>query len=93
MIHQQNQVSLKILFYQISILKYFLSQRYSEDPSPEQKAIDFSKLQDAIISTITSVMAEDELVFEEKLIVEHALELWVACLKHKPSLFDSFANS
>jgi len=39
------------------------------------------------------VLQKKQLIFEDKLIVEHALNLWVGCLLHRSDLFQEFVES
>lgn len=42
---------------------------------------------------ITQVLKKPKLVFEERLIVESALNLWVGCLLHRGELLDAFLSN
>ena len=54
--------------------------------------VDYSALQRQVFSVITQVLKKPKLQFEDKLIVENALNLWVGCLEHKEELFKEFMN-
>jgi hypothetical protein len=43
-----------------------------------------------ILTLISQVLAKDNMIFEDKLIVENALSLLVGCLLHKPELLNDF---
>lgn len=43
-----------------------------------------------ILTLISQVLAKDQMIFEDKLIVENALSLFVGCLLHKTELINDF---
>ena len=54
--------------------------------------INYEKLQERIIEIVNHTLSK-ELVYEDKIIVENALNLWVGCLQQEPTLFKKFADS
>lgn len=52
--------------------------------------VDYSALQSHVLMVINSIIKKTKLGFEEKLIVENALTLWVGCLLHRGDLFQEF---
>ena len=52
--------------------------------------VDYSALQRQILQVATQVLKKEKLIFEDKLIVENALNLWVGCLLHRSDLFQEF---
>ena len=55
-------------------------------------SIDFSMLQQALLSVIAAVLAKTNFLFEDKLVIENALNLWIGCILYKPDLFDGFLS-
>jgi len=41
---------------------------------------------------VSQVLKKPKLIFEDKLILEHALNLWSGCLLHSGELFDEFVK-
>jgi hypothetical protein len=54
------------------------------------ETIDYKLLQAKILRTIEQILLKKELIFEDKLIIENALSLWVGCVLHKNELFNEF---
>jgi hypothetical protein len=54
--------------------------------------VDYSALQQKVLSVTSQVLRKSKLVFEDKLIVENALNLWVCVLLHRGDLFREFAE-
>jgi hypothetical protein len=54
------------------------------------ESVDYSKLQRKVLSITSEVLKKPVLVFEDKLIVDNALNLWVGCLLHRADLFNEF---
>ena len=52
--------------------------------------IDYKSLMQKILTLISQVLAKWSIIFEDKLIVENALSLFVGCLLHKPDLLNDF---
>ena len=52
--------------------------------------IEYKSLMQKILTLISQVLAKDSMIFEDKLIVENALSLFVGCLLHKPELINDF---
>lgn len=52
--------------------------------------VDYSALQSQILKVINTLLQKQKLRFEEKLIIENALSLWVGCLLHRGQLFQEF---
>lgn len=38
------------------------------------------------------MLSKNEMIFEDKLIIENALSLWVGCVLHRNELFNEFYN-
>jgi hypothetical protein len=49
--------------------------------------VDYSALQRQVLRVIGQVLKKTKLLFEDRLIVESALNLWVGCLLHRDGLF------
>jgi len=56
-------------------------------------SVDYPALQKKILAVVDQVLQKDVLVFEDKLIVDNALNLWVGCLLHKSGLVKAFVES
>ena len=56
-------------------------------------AVDYRALQRKVLGVTSQVLKKEKLIFEDKLIVENALNLWVGCLLHRDDLFQEFAES
>lgn len=39
---------------------------------------------------MAEILVKDKMIFEDKLIIENALSLWVGCILHNNSLFNDF---
>lgn len=52
--------------------------------------VDYSALQRQVITLVTLVLQKKELIFEERLIIENAMNLWVGCQLYKGELFSEF---
>ena len=52
--------------------------------------VDYSALQRQVLRVTSQVLRKGKLLFEDKLIVENALNLWVGCLLHRSNLFAEF---
>ena len=53
--------------------------------------MDYEGLQSRIIEVISHTLAKkDSMVFEDKVIIDNSLNLWVGCLQHHIDLFDVF---
>lgn len=72
-------------------------QKQMQGPIGEQiiTQIDYSLLQQKILKLIAQVLEADrkDMTFEEKLIVENALSLWVGCILHKTQLLNDFFST
>lgn len=56
--------------------------------------VDYEKLQSRIIAVIAhSLLKGNSMMFEDKIIIENALQLWVGCLQHNSNLFEAFVSS
>jgi len=51
------------------------------------ESIDGQALQKKVIGLISQLLKNKKLVFEDKLIIENALNLWTCCLINKEELF------
>lgn len=54
------------------------------------ESIDYKTLQSKILRIIAEILTKDKMIFEDKLIIENALSLWVGCIIHNNSLFGEF---
>lgn len=55
------------------------------------QAVDFNQLQNIILSTTASLLEKQgDLTFNEKMIVENALSLWLGCILHNPEIIPEF---
>lgn len=54
--------------------------------------MDYSALQRQLLRLVSHVLKKPKLIFEDKLILEHALNLWSGCLLHRGDLFDEFVK-
>ena len=54
--------------------------------------VDYSALQRQVLRLTSQVLKKPKLIFEDKLIIEHALNLWVGCLLHRSDLFHEFVE-
>jgi hypothetical protein len=54
--------------------------------------VDYSALQRQVLRLTSQVLKKPKLIFEDKLIIEHALNLWVGCLLHRRDLFHEFVE-
>jgi hypothetical protein len=54
--------------------------------------VDYSALQHQVLRLTSQVLKKPKLIFEDKLIIEHALNLWVGCLLHRRDLFHEFVE-
>jgi hypothetical protein len=63
-----------------------------EGPLGEEiiESIDYKRLQSKILIIIAQVLAKEHMIFEDRLIIENALSLWVGCVLHKNELFNEF---
>jgi hypothetical protein len=52
--------------------------------------IDFSQLQQIVLQSISSLIVQPDMDFDEKKIVENSLSLWLGCILHKPKILDDF---
>lgn len=52
--------------------------------------MDYSAIQRQVLRLVSQVLKKPKLIFEDKLILEHALNLWSGCLLHSGELFDEF---
>jgi hypothetical protein len=43
-----------------------------------------------VLTVATQALKKGKLLFEDKLIIENALNLWVGCLLHRKELFQEF---
>ena len=57
------------------------------------ESVDYSVLQRKLLSVTSQVLKKQKLIFEDKLIVDNALNLWVGCLLHSDDLFYEFVES
>ena len=57
------------------------------------ESVDYSVLQRKLLSVTSQVLKKQKLIFEDKLIVDNALNLWVGCLLHSDNLFNEFLES
>ena len=56
-------------------------------------SVDYPALQTKVLGVIQQVLLKDALIFEDKLILNNALNLWVGCLLHKSGLIKAFVQS
>ena len=56
------------------------------------ESVDYSLLQRKVLSITSEVLKKQVLVFEDKLIVNNALNLWVGCLLHRGDLLKEFVE-
>ena len=54
--------------------------------------VDYSALQRQVLRVTSQVLKKGKLLFEDRLIVENALNLWVGCLLHRSDLFQEFVE-
>jgi hypothetical protein len=54
--------------------------------------VDYSAIQRQVLRLVSQVLKKPKLIFEDKLILEHALNLWSGCLLHSGGLFDEFVK-
>lgn len=47
-------------------------------------------MQARILKTISQILSKKDLIYEDKLIIENALSLWVGCALHRPELINDF---
>ncbi len=52
--------------------------------------IDYKAIQAKLLTVISQVLRKSKMIFEDKLIVENALSLWVGCILHKNELLNDF---
>jgi len=52
--------------------------------------LEFSEFQKKILDSIFQILSKKVLVFEDKLIIENALNLWVGIVTHKKELMKEF---
>ena len=57
------------------------------------ESVDYSALQQKALCVTSQVLKKKKLIFEDKLIVDNALNLWVGCLLHRDDLFHEFVGS
>ena len=57
------------------------------------ESVDYLALQRKVLGVTSQVLKKKKLIFEDKLIVENALNLWVGCLLHRDDLFHEFVES
>lgn len=56
-------------------------------------SVDYPALQAKVLGVIQQVLQKDTLVFDDKLIINNALSLWVGCLLHENGLIKAFVQS
>jgi hypothetical protein len=56
-------------------------------------SVDYPALQTKVLRVIQQVLQKNILIFEDKLILNNALNLWVGCLLHKSGLIKAFVQS
>jgi hypothetical protein len=56
------------------------------------ESLDFAALQNKCLGLINQALAKKAMIFEDKLIVEYALGLWVGCILHHQDLFEKFTH-
>jgi hypothetical protein len=54
--------------------------------------IDFQRIQKKTLELVHRILDKKTLVFEDKLVVENALILWLSCLTYHHELFNSFIS-
>jgi len=54
------------------------------------EGIDHRALQKQVLSLISKTLQKEVQIFEDRLIIENALSLWVGCLLHKKELINDF---
>ena len=52
--------------------------------------IDFDQLQLIVLQSVASLIAQDDIDFDEKKIIENSLSLWLGCVLHNPQILDNF---
>lgn len=57
------------------------------------ESIDGQGLQRKVLGLIAHLLSNKTLVFEDKLIIENALNLWTCCLLNREELFTEFVES
>ena len=57
------------------------------------ESIDGQGLQRKVLGLINQLLSQKKLVFEDKLIIENALNLWTSCLLNREELFTEFIES
>jgi len=64
--------------------------------SPEGQEVmlntDFEQLLDKLLQLMTTILTKPSLIFEDKIIIENALEITVGTLLHKNELYTKFIN-
>lgn len=55
-------------------------------------SIDYSSLQKKIVEVTQTILSKEAMIFEDKLILENALNLWTGCLLHRSELFKEFTE-
>lgn len=56
------------------------------------ESVDYSLLQRKVLSVTSEILKKKVLVFEDKLIIDNALNLWVGCLLHRGDLLKEFVQ-
>lgn len=56
-------------------------------------SVDYPALQTQVVTVASKLLKKNTLAFEDRLIVENALYLWVGCLLHREELFGEFVDS
>jgi len=54
--------------------------------------VDYKALQEKVLTLTAHTLAKEKIVFEDKLIIENALNLWIGCCFHRPDLFSNFTE-
>jgi hypothetical protein len=52
----------------------------------------FDKIMSKSLELISQILKKENMVFEDKFIVENALILWLSCMTYKHDLFDQFVS-
>jgi hypothetical protein len=56
------------------------------------ESVDYSALQKKVVEVTSLILKKESLIFEDKLILENALNLWTGCLLHRTELFKEFTE-
>jgi hypothetical protein len=56
------------------------------------ESVDYSALQKKVVEVTSLILKKESMIFEDKLILENALNLWTGCLLHRTELFKEFTE-